>query len=191
MLFHECDVQKPILSLGCLAQHGYWSDAQADTGTLFFPDRIWTRLSQTQLHKEESLVFVKVMLMAPLVTAGVSDDVAQESQMPMGPQAVEDVVDPIPPRPATLKDPSVLDQHSLTHFPSQPNPEDATLHIENIDAVVPQLQFDNGTHGSPLQIAWFFVGADTSFGAMNATMAPHSKKMDMPSRGCWNGQAGA
>ena len=26
VLFHVCAVQKPILSLGCLAQQGYWSD---------------------------------------------------------------------------------------------------------------------------------------------------------------------
>ena len=76
MLFRACAVQKPILSLGCLAQQEYWSDLRADTGTLFFPDKIQTKHSQTQLHKEESLFFVIRMLMAPLVTAGVSDDVA-------------------------------------------------------------------------------------------------------------------
>ena len=37
---------------------------------------------------------------------------------------------------------------------------------------MPQLQF-----GGPLQIACFFVGADT--GAIHATMVPDSKKMDM------------
>ena len=35
VLFHACAVQKPILSLDRLAQHGYWSDLRADTGTLF------------------------------------------------------------------------------------------------------------------------------------------------------------
>ena len=44
-----------------------------------------------------------------------------------------------------------------------------------IDAVVPQLQC-----GGPLQIACFLVGADTSSGAIHATMVPDSKKMDMP-----------
>ena len=97
----------------------------AVTGTLCFPDIIQTQHSQTQLHKEESLFFAKGMLMAPLVTAGVSDDVAQELQMPIGPHALEDVEEPMPSRPATLKDPGtpnqiVMEQHSLTHFPSQP-----------------------------------------------------------------------
>ena len=40
VLFHACAVQKPILSLGRLAQQEYWSDLRADTGTLFFPDKI-------------------------------------------------------------------------------------------------------------------------------------------------------
>ena len=34
VLVHACAVQKPILSLGCLAQEVYWSDLRADTGTL-------------------------------------------------------------------------------------------------------------------------------------------------------------
>ena len=45
--------------------------------------------------------------------------------MPIGPQVLDDVEEPTPARPATLKDPGtpdqiVMDQHSLTHFPSQP-----------------------------------------------------------------------
>ena len=70
--------KKPILYLGCLAQQEYWSDLRADTGALFFPAKIQTKHSQAQLHKEESLFFVKGMLMAPFVTGGVSDDAAQE-----------------------------------------------------------------------------------------------------------------
>ena len=196
VFFHACAVRKPILSLGCLAQEGYWSDLRADTGTLFFLDKIQTKHSQTQLHKEESLFFVRGMLVAPVSTAGVRDEVAQELQMPMGPQMLEDFEEPMPARPATLKDPGtldhiVLDQHSLTHFPSQlwckrcvetrgrdsPHRE----HSE-IDAVVPQLQFDYGYmgDGGPLQIACFFVGADTSSRAIHATMVPDSKKMYIP-----------
>ena len=53
-----------------LVSAGYWSDLRADTGTLF-PTR--SRRS-TQLHKEESLFFVKGMLVAPLLTAGVSGE---------------------------------------------------------------------------------------------------------------------
>ena len=34
--------------------------------------------------------------------------------------------------------------------------------------------------GGQLQIACFLVGADTSSGAIHATMVPDSKKMDMP-----------
>ena len=98
---------------------------RADTGTPFSPDKIQTKRSHTQLHKEDSMFFVKRMLVAPVVTAGVSDDVAQELQMPMGPQTLEDVEEPMPARPATLRDPGtpdqiVTEQHSLTHFPSQP-----------------------------------------------------------------------
>ena len=63
------------------------------------------------------------MLMAPLVTAGVSDDVASELQMPIGPQTLDDVEEPMPARPATLRGPGtpdriVVQQQSLTHFPS-------------------------------------------------------------------------
>ena len=56
VFFHACAVQKPILSLGCLAHQGYWSDLRADTGTLFFADKIQTKHSQTQLPKEEFFV---------------------------------------------------------------------------------------------------------------------------------------
>ena len=42
VLFHACEVQKPIFSLGCLAQQGYWSDLRADTCTLFFLDKVQT-----------------------------------------------------------------------------------------------------------------------------------------------------
>ena len=51
-----------------------------------------------------------------------------------------------------------------------------------IDAVVSQLQCDYGYMGDagPLQIACFQVGADTSSGAIHATMVPDSKKVDMP-----------
>ena len=55
VLFHACAVQTPILSLGRLAQQGYWSDLRTDTGTLFFPDKTQTKRSHTQLHKEQSL----------------------------------------------------------------------------------------------------------------------------------------
>ena len=83
----------------------YWSDLPAVTGTLFFPDRSQTQHSQTKLHKEDNLFSVKGMLMVPVVTAGVSDDVAQELQVPIGPQALQDVEEPMPSRPATLKTP--------------------------------------------------------------------------------------
>ena len=115
-------MQKPILSLGRLAQQVYWSDLRADSGTLFFLDKTQTKLSHTQLHKEERLFFVKATMVAPWTTAGVSDEVAV--QMPVGPQMLEDVEEPMPARPASLRDPGtpdqlVMEQHSLTHFPSQ------------------------------------------------------------------------
>ena len=138
VLFHACAVQKPILTLGCLAQQGNWSDLRADTGTLFFLDKIQTKHRQIQLHKGESLFFVKGMLVAPLSTAGVRDEVALELQMPMGPQMPEDVEEPMPARPATLRGPGtpdqiVMEQHRLTHFPSQPSDlKDAIHHIEQL-----------------------------------------------------------
>ena len=65
VLFHACAVQKPILSLGCLAQLEYWSDLRADAGSLVFPDKTQTKRGHTQLHKEESLFFVKGTMMRP------------------------------------------------------------------------------------------------------------------------------
>ena len=82
-------------------------------------------------------------MVAPFTTAGVSDEVAQQIQMPVGPQMLEDVEEPMPARPATLRDPGtpdqiVMKQHSLTHtFRNNPgarcasNPEDTTHNIEN------------------------------------------------------------
>ena len=147
------------------------------------------------------------MLVAPLLTAGVSDEVAQELQMPIGPQMLDDVEEPMPARPATLKDPGtpdriVMEQHSLKHFPSQPwckmcvesrGRDSPHREQSKIDAVVPQLQFDYGYmgDGGPLQIACFLVGADTSSGTIHATMVPDSKKMDMPYGCCGDSRMGA
>ena len=64
----------------------------------------------TQLHKEESLFCVKGMMVAPLSTAGVIDEVAQELQMPMDPQMLDNVEEPMPARSATLRDPGTPDQ---------------------------------------------------------------------------------
>ena len=50
------------------------------------------------------------MLIAPLSTAGVSDEVAQELQMPIGSQMLEDVEEPMLARLATLRDPDTPDQ---------------------------------------------------------------------------------
>ena len=136
------------------------------------------------------------MLVAPLSTAGVSDEVAQELQMPMGPQMLEDAEEPMLARHATLRGPgtpdqTMMEQHSLTHFPSQPwckmcvksrRRDSPHRGQSKIDAVMPQLQLDYGYMGDGglLQIASFLMGADTSSGAIHATMVPDSKKMDMP-----------
>ena len=121
----------------------------------------------------------------------------QQLQMPMGREMSEDVEEPMPACLATLRDPGtpdqiVMEQHSLTHFPSQPwckicvesrGRDSPHREQPEIDAVVPQLQFVDYRYmgdGGPLQIACFFVGADTSSGAIHATMVPDSKKMDMP-----------
>ena len=135
-------------------------------------------------------------MVAPLTTAGVSDEVAQEIQMPLGKQMREDVEEPMLARLATLRDPStpdqiVMEQHNLTHFPSQPwcnmcvesrGHDSPHREQSKIDAVVRQLQFDHGYmgDGSPRQSACFLVGTDTSSGAIHATMVLDSKKMDMP-----------
>ena len=108
----------------------------------------------------------------------------------------KDVEEPMLVRPATLRDPGtpdqiVMEQHNLTHFPSQPwckmcvesRGHDSPHRKQGeIDSVVPQLQIDYGymEDGGPLQIACFLVGADTSSGAIHASMVPDSKKMDTP-----------
>ena len=79
--------------------------------------------------------------MAPLLTAGVSDEVAQGLQMPIVPQMLVYVEERMLPRFATLKDPGtpdqiVLEQHSDT-FRVSPgascasNLEDVIHRIEN------------------------------------------------------------
>ena len=134
-------------------------------------------------------------MVAPLTTAGVSDEVAQELQMPMGPETLEDVEEPMLARPATLRDPGtsdqiVMEQHNLTHFPSQPlckmcvesrGHDSPRREQSKIVAVAPQLHFDHGYmgDGGHPQIACFIVGTETSSGAIHATMVPDSKKMDM------------
>ena len=116
--------------------------------------------------------------------------------MLIGPQMLGDIEEPMLVRPATLKDPGtpdriVMEQQSLTHFPSQPwckmcvesrGRDSPHREQSKFAAVVPQLQFDYGYmgEGGPLQIACFLVGTDTSSGAIHATMVPDSKKMDMP-----------
>ena len=162
-----------ILPFGCFAQQVHWSDLRADTQLhCSFFDKIQTRHSQTQLHKEESLSLVKKMLMVSLVTAGVSDEVAQELQMPIGPHALEDVGEPTPSRPATLKDSGtpaqfVLYQHNLTHSPGQQckvrvkSRERDSPHREQskIDAMVPQLQFVCGYMGKTEALGRLHVSA--------------------------------
>ena len=113
--------------------------------------------------------------MAPSVTAGVSDEVAAELQVPIGPQMLEEVVVPMPAQRSWHSQSNRAVQRSLTHFPSQPwckmcveSRGRDSRHREQlkIDAVVP------ADHVLP--------GADTSSGAIHATMVPDSKKMDMP-----------
>ena len=117
------------------------------------------------------------MLVAPLLTAGVSHEVAQELQMPIGPPMLDDVEERMPARLAILKDPGTPDRIVMQqHFPSQPwckmciesrGRDSSHREQSKIDAVV-------------LQIACFLVGADTSSGAIHATMVPDSKNVDMP-----------
>ena len=85
---------------------------------------------------------------------------------------LEDVEERMLARPSTLRDPGtpdqiVMEQHNLTHFPSQPckmcvesrGHDSPHREQSKTDAVVPQLQFDFGYvgDGGPLQIACLFV----------------------------------
>ena len=131
-----------------------------------------SRVTNTVAQGRE-FVLSRGMMVAPLSTAGVSDEVAQELQMPMGPQMLEDVEEPMPARSATVRDPGtpdqiVMEQHSLPLFPSQlwckmcvESRGQAHREQSKIDAVVPQLQFDYGYMGDGglLQIACFLVVA--------------------------------
>ena len=164
VLFHACAVQKQILSLGCLTPQEYWSDLRADAGTLFFPDKTQTNRSHTQLHKEESLFFVKWMLVAPLTTAGVSDKVAQEIQMPVGPQMLEDVEEPMLAIVSNLED-------VIRHIENSRKSMQLCLHFSLIEGTWEM--------EGPPQIACFLVKGDTSSGAIRATMVPDSKNVDM------------
>ena len=89
----------------------------------------------------------------------MSDDVAQKLHIPIGVQAMSDVDELMPSRPATPRNPVSPDQivveyDMLTYFPSQPwfrrYPVDETLprsEQSRIDAVVSQFQFDFWIHG--------------------------------------------
>ena len=122
-------------------------------------------------------------MVASLTTAGVSGGVAQELQIPMGPQMLEDVEEPMLARPATLRDPG-SDRDGTTQSDARrvTRTRFTTSRKSKIDAVVLQLQFDSGymEDGGPPRIACFLLGTDTSSGAIHATMVPDSKKMDMP-----------
>ena len=113
----------------------------------------------------------------------------------------------MPSRPATLKDPDtsgqvVLDEHSLTHFPSQlwckvcveslardsPHWEPSKL-----DAVVPQLQFDNGYMGDGglPQVVCSFVETDTSIWSHTRGTGARLQQDGHALRVCWNSQVSA
>ena len=91
---------------------------------------------------------------------------------------LEDVEEPILARPATLRDPGtpyqiVMDEHSLTHFPTQTW---CKMCVESPGRDSPHREESK----IDLQLACLLVGADTSSGVIHATMVPDSKKMDMP-----------
>ena len=146
------------LSLGCLAQQGYWSDLRADTDALFFPNKIQTHHSQTTLAQGREFVLCQRGCWWRLADRWCEGRFRSRVTDADWPQMLDDVEEPMPARPTTLKDPGtldqiVLDQHSLTLFPSQPwckmcvEPRGGdSPHREQskIDAVVPQLQIDCG-----------------------------------------------
>ena len=74
-------------------------------------------------------------------------------QMPVGPQILDDVEEPMLARPATLRDPGtpdqiVMEQHNLTHTvrvnPGARGHDSPHRAQSKIDAVALQLQFDYG-----------------------------------------------
>ena len=116
------------------------------------------------------------------------------------------VDEPMLSRPATLRDPGTPDQiavgqHTSTHFPSQPwckecvesrGRDSPYRELLNIDAVVPQLKFDDGYmgDGDALQIACFLVGTDTSSGAIFSNSGAGLQEDGDDIHGCWNIQVG-
>ena len=133
-----------IFSLLVARSAGYCSDLRADTQvhcSLLTRSRPVT--AKHNCTRKRVCCLSKKMLMVSLVTAGVSDGVAQEFQTPIGPHALEDVEEPTPGHPATFKDPGtpaqiVLDQHSLTQSPSQRDRDSPHRDQSKIDIVVPQ-----------------------------------------------------
>ena len=78
-----------------------------------------------------------------------------------------------------------MEKHSLTHFLGQPwckmSVESRRRDSPHRAFFIQKLQFDYGYMGDrgPLQIDCFLVRADTSSGAIHATIVPDSKKMNM------------
>ena len=135
---------------------------------------------------------------------GVSDDVAQELQMPTGSQALEGVEEMMPSRPATPKiqaapDQIVLDhRHSLTHLPSQPwckvcvqsrGRDSPHREKSKMDAVVPQLHFDYGCRSST--DCMFPAGNRHFFWSHTCDNCARHQQDGHALRGWWNSQVGA
>ena len=93
-----------IFSLLVARSAGYCSDLRADTQvhcSILTKSRPVTAKHSCTMKRVCRLS--KKMLMAPLVTAGVSDEVAQEFQTPIGPHALEDVEEPTPDHPCNIQ----------------------------------------------------------------------------------------
>ena len=96
-----------------LVSAGYWSDLRAHTGTLFL-----TR------SRRNSFVLCERDVGCAVVDRWGEWRVTQELPMLIGPQMLDDVEEPKPAPPATLKDPDNLDRigngRAQYDTPSQP-----------------------------------------------------------------------
>jgi len=194
ILYHECDVKNPVIAQGRLLRQGFKTKFEQNKGTLIDPKTG----QSTHLVPHDDLFFLRGRLVAPIEAGAIADEsminlgdeTAAAFSLPQGPQPIDEVEEPEPVRPATLRSPGApepqeIEMHNLTHFPSKPwcsicvearghdSPHTEQPHV---DAVIPVLQFDYGYMGDTTDAvnppACFLVGADTSSGAYMAVQVP-------------------
>ena len=126
VLFHTCEVQKPIFSLLVVS-------LSRCTGVIFAQTHVHCSFLTRSRHTTQpnTVAQGREFVLCQRDADGTLGDSWCESRCRSKvtdadwPQTLDDVEEPMPARLATLKDPGtsdqiVLDQHSLTHFLSQP-----------------------------------------------------------------------